>query len=68
MEPAPTQNVTTAKESYGSVLSILLIVLVLVMGAFYVWNKRIAQDRPQNASESLPAAAATAEVMLPITE
>ncbi len=45
MEPTTTPG----KKAYGSVVSILLIVLVLVMGAFYVWNKRVA-ERPQQAT------------------
>lgn len=48
MEPAPAKGNATPN-SYGSVFSILLIVLVLVAGAFYVWNKRIGEDRPQQA-------------------
>lgn len=47
MEQAPISSEQGVKGSYGSVLSILLIVLVLVMGAFYVWNKRINEERNQ---------------------
>lgn len=50
MEPAPKPANNSTNNSYGSVLSILLIVLVLVLGAFYVWNKRINEERPQNAT------------------
>lgn len=48
MEPTPASN-PPVKKAYGSVLSILLIVLILVVGAFYVWNKRVAQQ-PQQAT------------------
>lgn len=63
MEPAPTPTNNSASNSYGSVLSILLIVLVLVLGAFYVWNKRINEERPQNATpdaEVVPTASVDA--------
>jgi len=50
MEPAPQPTNNSTSNSYGSVLSILLIVLVLVLGAFYVWNKRINEERPRNAT------------------
>lgn len=58
MEPAPRPTTNATSNSYGSVLSILLIVLVLVMGAFYVWNKRINEQRPQNATPDAPVEAA----------
>ncbi len=48
MEPTPATN-RPVKKAYGSVLSILLIVLILVVGAFYVWNKRVA-EQPQQAT------------------
>lgn len=33
--------------STGSVIAILLIVLLLVIGAFYVWGQRLAEERSQ---------------------
>lgn len=62
MEQAPTSSEPGVKGSYGSVVSILLIVLVLVMGAFYVWNKRINEERNQPAYLE---ASASAEVETP---
>ncbi len=60
MEPASTPITQAPKNSYGSVFSILLIVMVLVAGAFYVWNKRINQDRPQQAVDDTTSAAQNA--------
>ncbi len=54
-----TQEPRTTPKTYGSVLSILLIVLVLVMGAFYVWNKRVNQ---YDTVEARPDIATSVEV------
>ncbi len=43
METTPETTTPAPKKAYGSVLSILLIVLVLVVGAFYMWDKRVHQ-------------------------
>ena len=32
-------------QSWGTVISIIIIVLMVVIGAFYAWGKRIAQER-----------------------
>ncbi len=40
--------------SAGSVLAVLLIVFLLVVGAFYVWGQRISE---RNAEEVVPAIA-----------
>jgi hypothetical protein len=40
--------------STGSVIAILLIVFLLVIGAFYVWGQRISEQRSQ---EVVPAVA-----------
>lgn len=34
----------TKGPAYGSILGIILIVAILVAGAFYVWNERINMD------------------------
>lgn len=57
MEPAPSAPYQPAKGSYGSVLSILLIVLILVMGAFYMWNKRVAENATRYATPDESTAA-----------
>ena len=40
-----TPQETGKKGSFGSVLAILLIVSLLVVGAFYVWGQRIAEKQ-----------------------
>jgi hypothetical protein len=40
--------------STGSVIAILLIVFLLVIGAFYVWGQRLSEQR---ANEVVPAVA-----------
>lgn len=44
--PAPTQVVdaSTSAPAYGSILGIILIVAVLVAGAFYMWNQRAGMN------------------------
>ncbi|MBU6323508.1 MAG: hypothetical protein KGI41_01515 [Patescibacteria group bacterium] len=32
-----------AQQSYGALISVILILLMIVVGAFYVWGKRIAE-------------------------
>lgn len=68
MEQAPDQIVSNesplppAEESkkgpaYGSILGIVLIVAILVAGAFYVWNERLEKNEmPENGvrGEVLP--------------
>lgn len=39
--PAPAPK----KTPWGSLIGIILIVAILVAGAFYVWQERLAQDR-----------------------
>ena len=31
-------------QSWGTIISIVIIVLMIIIGAFYAWGKRIAQD------------------------
>lgn len=44
--PSPKQ------QSWGALISIVIIVLMVIIGAFYSWGKRIAQ-------EQIPAASST---------
>ena len=37
--PSPKQ------QSWGAVISIIIIVLMIIIGAFYSWGKRISQDQ-----------------------
>jgi len=32
--------------AYGTILGIVLIVVILVVGAFYVWGERLEQEQP----------------------
>jgi len=41
--PAPEEH--PSGSSVGSVIAILLIVFLLVVGAFYVWGQRISEQR-----------------------
>jgi len=47
--PAPTPalpGVPSAKQqSWGVVISIIIIVLMIIIGAFYAWGERIAEER-----------------------
>lgn len=40
-----TQPEAVKTASYGPMLGIVLIVAVLVIGAFYVWGQRLAEDQ-----------------------
>jgi len=53
--PAPIQADSKKGSAYGPVLSIVVIVLVLVAGAFYVWNERLHETiMPPESSVVLP--------------
>lgn len=41
---APMASEPSKPTAYGSVLGIILIVAILVAGAFYVWNERLQTD------------------------
>lgn len=49
---APIAEATENKSSTGSVIAILLIVSLLVVGAFYVWGQRVSE---RNVNESVQA-------------
>ena len=40
---------TPKQQSWGTVISIVIIVLMIVIGAFYAWGKRIAEERALTA-------------------
>lgn len=44
IDPAPSETHEN-KGSAGSVIAILLIVSLLVVGAFYVWGQRVSEQR-----------------------
>lgn len=39
--PAPLKE----KSSTGTLITLLIIVAIIVIGAFYTWGERVAQDR-----------------------
>ncbi len=40
-------------QSWGVVISIVIIVLMIVIGAFYAWGKRIAEEKALFAPSGL---------------
>lgn len=53
----PMTNEPAKPTAFGSILGIVLIVAILVAGAFYVWNERLQTNQmPQNGvrGEVLP--------------
>ncbi len=54
---APMANEPAKPAAFGSILGIVLIVAILVAGAFYVWNERLGMNEmPENGvrGEILP--------------
>jgi hypothetical protein len=49
-------NPSPKAQSWGALISIIVIVLMVVVGAFYAWGKRIAQQQQfaAPAAASLP--------------
>lgn len=43
-EPALPGVPSAKQQSWGAVISIVVIVLMVIVGAFYAWGKRIAQE------------------------
>ena len=43
---APYASPTKKQQSYGALVSIVIIVAIIVIGAFYVWGKRISEGQP----------------------
>ncbi len=54
--PAPSGIPSPKAQSWGAVLSIVIIILMIVVGAFYAWGQRIAEQQlyqtPQTASST----------------
>lgn len=41
----PTPGVPSQKQQqWGALISIIVIVLMIIIGAFYAWGKRVAQE------------------------
>jgi len=44
-EPLLPQGTPSPKaQSWGAIISIVIIMLMIIIGAFYAWGKRIAQE------------------------
>lgn len=41
--PQPPQMPSPKQQSWGAVISIVIIVLMIIIGAFYAWGERISQ-------------------------
>lgn len=67
---APMTDEPKNPAAFGSVLGIVLIVAILVAGAFYVWNERLGMNEmPENGvrgevlpDESMPTVEGAAEI------
>jgi hypothetical protein len=46
---------TIRQQNWGAVLSIVIIVLMIIIGAFYAWGKRIAERDAYLEQSALPA-------------
>ncbi len=42
----PTGIPSPQAQQWGVVISIVIIVLMIIIGAFYAWGERIAQNQP----------------------
>ena len=49
VSPSP-RTPSPQAQSWGALISILIIVLMVIIGAFYAWGARIAQNRIFTAS------------------
>ena len=50
----PTGVPSPKAQSWGAVISIVLIMLMVIIGAFYAWGQRIAQERSFPVSSTTP--------------
>ena len=50
--PAPP---TVEQQNWGAVLSIVIIVLMITIGAFYAWGKRLASQQAYSSESAVPA-------------
>ena len=58
--PVPLPGTPSQKQQqWGVVISIVIIVLMIVIGAFYSWGKRIAQQNALNADNTNTAESTT---------
>ena len=48
----PPAMPSAAQQSWGVVISIVIIVLMIIIGAFYAWGQRIAQQNALHTETS----------------
>lgn len=62
-QPVPSAEAPAAEQkrnaSYGALISIVIILLIVIVGAFYAWGSRIASERIPSPEVQLPAPEAT---------
>ncbi len=51
--PGDAATPSPARQSWGVIISIAIIVLMIIVGAFYAWGKRVAEERAYTAPPSL---------------
>ncbi len=44
--PLPPTEMPKQDASYGALISIVIILAIVIVGAFYSWGKRIEQNQP----------------------
>lgn len=59
---APVQ--TTEKKSFGPLIGIVVIVIALAVGAFYVWGGKISSTENSAATDSTATSTATTTVQV----
>lgn len=51
----PPQMPSPSAQSWGAVISIIIIVLMVIIGAFYAWGKRVSEGVvPPVSSDTIP--------------
>ncbi len=50
--PAPMSEEAPKNAAYGTILGIVLIVAILVVGAFYIWGQRLEADKAAMPDEN----------------
>jgi hypothetical protein len=43
--PGPLKPPSPKQQSWGTIISLIIIVLMIVVGALYAWGKRIAEQQ-----------------------
>jgi hypothetical protein len=52
-EPLLFQGTPSPKaQSWGAIISIIIIVLMIIIGAFYAWGRRVAEQNVPAASSA----------------